>query len=50
MLLPLLPCAAGSLLGGTFLHMLPGGISTGMGELAVYGLVLAGFAVFFGLE
>jgi zinc and cadmium transporter len=49
-LLPLVAFAAGSLLGGAFFHMLPVGTSSGMDELAVYGLVLAGFAVFFGLE
>jgi len=50
MLLPLVAFAAGSLLGGAFFHMLPVGIATGMSAVAVYGLVLAGFAVFFGLE
>jgi len=49
-LLPLVAFAAGSLLGGAFFHMLPVGIATGMSDVAVYGLVLAGFTVFFGLE
>ena len=49
-LLPLVAFAAGSLLGGAFFHMLPVAISSGLSELAVYGLLLAGFAVFFGLE
>jgi len=49
-LLPLVAFAAGSLLGGAFLHMLPVGLAGGMSDVAVYGLVLAGFAVFFGLE
>jgi zinc and cadmium transporter len=49
-LLPLVAFAAGSLLGGAFFHMLPVGLEAGMGDTAVYGLVLAGFAVFFGLE
>jgi len=49
-LLPLVAFAAGSLLGGAFFHMLPVGIASGMGDIAVYGLVLAGFAVFFALE
>jgi zinc and cadmium transporter len=49
-LLPLVAFAAGSLLGGAFFHMLPVGMATGMSDVAVYGLALAGFAVFFGLE
>ena len=49
-LLPLVAFAAGSLLGGAFFHMLPVGLGTGLGDVAVYGLVLAGFATFFGLE
>ena len=49
-LLPLVAFAAGSLLGGAFFHMLPVGLEAGMSDVAVYGLLLAGFAVFFGLE
>lgn len=49
-LLPLVAFAAGSLLGGAFFHMIPAGLATGMGELTVFSLILAGFAVFFGLE
>ena len=49
-LLPLVAFASGSLLGGAFLHMLPVGLAAGMSDITVYGLVLAGFAVFFGLE
>lgn len=49
-LLPLVAFAAGSLLGGAFFHMLPVGLEAGMSDVAVYALVLAGFAVFFGLE
>jgi zinc and cadmium transporter len=49
-LLPLVAFAAGSLLGGAFFHMLPVALSSGMSELTAYGLVLAGFAVFFALE
>jgi zinc and cadmium transporter len=49
-LLPLVAFAAGSLLGGAFFHMLPVGLGAGISDVAVYGLVLAGFAVFFGLE
>jgi zinc and cadmium transporter len=50
MLLPLVSFAAGSLLGGAFLHMLPAGLASGIDTGAAYGLVLAGFAAFFGLE
>jgi zinc and cadmium transporter len=49
-LLPLVAFAAGSLLGGAFFHMLPVGLASGMDDMVVYGLVLAGFAVFFALE
>lgn len=49
-LLPLVAFAAGSLLGGAFFHMLPVGFDAGLGDVTVYALVLAGFAVFFGLE
>jgi zinc and cadmium transporter len=49
-LLPLVAFAAGSLLGGAFFHMLPASLAAGMNDLTVYSLILAGFAVFFGLE
>ena len=49
-LLPLVAFSAGSLLGGAFFHMVPAGLATGRNELAVFSLVLAGFAVFFALE
>jgi zinc and cadmium transporter len=49
-LLPLVAFAAGSLLGGAFFHMLPASLAAGMSEVTVYALILAGFAVFFGLE
>jgi zinc and cadmium transporter len=49
-LLPLVAFAAGSLLGGAFFHMIPVGMAAGMGDVTVYALILAGFAVFFGLE
>jgi zinc and cadmium transporter len=49
-LLPLVAFAAGSLLGGAFFHMLPVGLAAGMGDVAVYALILAGFTVFLGLE
>jgi zinc and cadmium transporter len=50
LLLPLVAFAAGSLLGGAFFHMLPASFAAGLGDVTVYALVLAGFAVFFGLE
>lgn len=49
-LLPLVAFAAGSLLGGAFFHMLPVALASGMDDMTVYALVLAGFAAFFGLE
>jgi zinc and cadmium transporter len=50
LLLPLVAFAAGSLIGGAFFHMLPVGLASDMSDVAVYGLLLAGFAAFFGLE
>lgn len=49
-LLPLVAFAAGSLLGSAFFHMIPAGLSAGISEVSSAALVLAGFAVFFGLE
>ena len=49
-LLPLVAFAAGSLLGGAFFHMIPAGLAADLSDVTVYSLVLAGFAVFFGLE
>ena len=49
-LLPLVAFAAGSLLGGAFFHMLPASLASGMRDVTVFTLILAGFAVFFGLE
>ncbi len=49
-LLPLVAFSAGSLLGGAFFHMIPVGLASGLGDLTVYTLVLAGFTIFFGLE
>jgi zinc and cadmium transporter len=49
-LLPLVAFAAGSLLGGAFFHMLPASLAAGLKDVTVYALILAGFAVFFGLE
>ena len=50
LLLPLVAFAAGSLLGGAFFHMIPAGFAAGLSDITVYSLILAGFAVFFGLE
>lgn len=50
LLLPLVAFAAGSLIGGAFFHMIPVGLAAGMHDVTVYALILAGFAVFFGLE
>lgn len=50
MVLPLVAFAAGSLLGGAFFHMVPASLAAGIRDVAVYTLILAGFATFFGLE
>jgi zinc and cadmium transporter len=50
LLRPMVAFAAGTLLGGAFLHMLPGAIETMGAGSAVFLWVLAGFAVFFALE
>ncbi len=47
---PLVAFAAGSLLGGAFLHMLPAAITNAEGVAAVFLWTLAGFTVFFALE
>ena len=49
-LLPLVAFSAGSLLSDAFFHMIPASLAAGMSDVAVYTLILAGFAVFFGLE
>lgn len=49
-LLPLVAFAAGTLMGGAFLHMLPAAIASGAPSDEVFLWTLAGFAVFFGLE
>lgn len=49
-LLPLVAFAAGSLLGGAFFHMIPAALATGLNDVFVFALILAGFAMFFGLE
>jgi zinc and cadmium transporter len=50
LLSPLVAFAAGSLLGGAFFHMIPAGFAAGLDETVIYASVLAGFAVFLGLE
>jgi zinc and cadmium transporter len=50
LLSPLVAFAAGSLLGGAFFHMIPAGSAAGLDETVIYASVLAGFAVFLGLE
>lgn len=49
-LLPLVAFAAGSLIGGAFLHMIPSGIIQYGGGDTFYLWVLCGFLVFFALE
>jgi zinc and cadmium transporter len=50
LLLPLVAFSAGSLLGGAFFHMIPAAATRLPSPTILYGLVLAGFAVFFALE
>ncbi len=49
-LLPLVAFAAGSLLGGALLHLLPGAIAAAGPRPAVFMWMLGGFAAFFALE
>lgn len=49
-ILPLVAFAAGSLLGGAFLHMLPAAMEGAPGPLRVFLWTLGGFALFFALE
>jgi zinc and cadmium transporter len=49
-LTPLVAFAAGSLLGGAFFHMIPAAFAAGLDETVIYACILAGFAVFLGLE
>lgn len=49
-LLPLVAFAAGSLIGGAFLHMMPAGLLKYEGDDAFYLWILLGFSVFFALE
>ncbi len=50
LLLPMVAFAAGTLLGGAFLHMLPAALASGATADATFLWTLAGFAVFFVLE
>jgi len=50
LLLPLVAIAAGSLIGGALLHMLPAAIEKEGNSLAVYLWLIAGFTVFLCLE
>lgn len=50
LILPLVAFSAGSRLGGAFLHMIPTAIAGSPSHLRVFAWVLAGFALFFGLE
>jgi zinc and cadmium transporter len=50
LLLPLVAFAAGTLLGGAMLHMLPGALEHMGARPEVFAWFLAGFAVFFALE
>lgn len=50
LLLPLVGLAAGSLLGGAFLHMLPESVDALGNGLGVYVALIAGFTTFFLLE
>ncbi|OUS15349.1 zinc transporter [Gammaproteobacteria bacterium 50_400_T64] len=49
-ILPLVAFAAGSLIGGAFLHMIPAGIDSYGNTTAFYLWILLGFIVFFCLE
>lgn len=49
-ILPLVAFAAGSLIGGAFLHMIPAGMVKYGGDDTFYLWILAGFIVFFALE
>jgi zinc and cadmium transporter len=50
LMLPLVAFAAGSLIGGALLHMIPASLAHGGSPLSTFLLVLAGFSVFFALE
>lgn len=50
LVIPLVALAAGSLLGGTFFHLLPAGVAQLGNRLGLYAALAAGFVVFFVLE
>lgn len=50
MLLPLVAFAAGTLLGGALLHLFPAGLAVGLDPVTSALALLAGFAVFLGME
>lgn len=50
LLLPLVSIAAGSLVGGAFFHMIPGGIAESGSSIGFFVWVVAGFCTFFALE
>jgi zinc and cadmium transporter len=50
LIMPLVAFAAGSLLGGALLHMLPAAVGDSPGDATVFLWVALGFAVFFALE
>lgn len=50
LMLPLVAFAAGSLLGGAFLHMIPAGLAAYGNRDTFYYWILAGFVAFFALE
>lgn len=50
LLLPLVAFAAGSLMGGALLHLIPEAVGARGPDVAVFGAVLAGFSLFFLLE
>lgn len=50
LLLPLVALAAGTLLGGAFLHMIPAAVDKSGNQLSIYLWVLLGFTLFLALE
>src|SRR5687768_2284683 len=50
LLLPLVALAAGTLLGGALLHMLPAAIEKSGNQLSIYLWALVGFTIFLALE
>jgi zinc and cadmium transporter len=50
LLLPLMALAAGTLLGGALLHMIPAAVGTLGNHLSIYVWIVLGFTLFLGLE